>query len=737
MSITQNKKPNTKKHTNRQNKKPITDLNGSFKVDDTPYIYPDDRWEILGEFTKISKVYSKYEKDLGAVYYWNCPCSLDTETSSLYINGEKIAVMYVWMFSLNGKVIVGRTWEEFNAFMKEIQMRTDLKCRLICYVHNLGFDFSFFCRRLEWYKTFCLKVREPIYAITTGGLEFRDSYILTNKSLAASAKDLLKYKVEKQVGDLDYKLIRGSKTPLTDKEMKYCIYDCLVLDCIIQEKIEQEGSIARIPLTNTGYVRRFLKQKCYPGTQHSSREVKKEKRRFRDLIEQLTITPEEYSTLKRAFMGGFTHANAHWVEEKISGRIDSFDFTSSYPAVILSEMFPMSKATHMENVSRETFEEILKTKLSIFDVTFYDLETKDEVPDHYISKSKCKSVGEKIDNGRIVSAKKLTTTVTNIDFEIIRNTYDCSSYSIGEILVYEKGYLPKSIIEGVLELYKAKTELKGVVGMEVDYLIKKGMLNSVYGCMVTDIIKELTEYSGGQWDITKPDAGEALEKYNKSKSRFLYYPWGVFITAYARRNLWTGILEFGNDYIYSDTDSIKCLNVMKHMQYVTWYNTMITKKVETVLDYYDIDRSEAAPKTIKGVPKPIGVWDHETKDDYYKEFKTLGAKRYMYEQSDGIHITVAGLGKTKGGEYISSKDKPFEFFSDKMNVPESDTGKLLHSYIDKETQGTFIDYMGIENEFHELGGVHLEPTFYTLSLDKGFKRYLDEVRDGDENYGIG
>ena len=57
---------------------------------------------------------------------------------------------------------------------------------------------------------------------------------------------------------------------------------------------------------------------------------------------------ECYNILKEGFAGGFTHASYLWVGRNIKGKIDSFDFTSSYPAVMLSEKYPMGKCTRIE-----------------------------------------------------------------------------------------------------------------------------------------------------------------------------------------------------------------------------------------------------------------------------------------------------------------------------------------------------------------------------------------------------
>ena len=717
----------------------------TFKLDNTPHWFPDDLSLIDKQFEDSYTVYAKHTKREGTIRYWNMCAAFDIEDSSFYLDGEKCATMYVWQVAINGCCILGRTWDEFISFIHHISDNyCDFHNRLIIYVHYLNHEFSFIQKLFSWEKVFCVSERSPIYALTDGGIEFRDSYILTGMSLAKVGSNLTKYKINKLEGDLDYALVRGTETPLDDTELAYCVNDVLVLNAAIQEKIEMEGNIAKIPLTNTGYVRKNLRDRCYP------RKDKKARDEYGKLMSSLTIEPEQYPMLKRAFAGGFTHANALYVNDTIKSRVDSFDFTSSYPAVMLSEYFPMSKAKVYNDVSRDEFIELYNNKLLIFNVIFNGIKMKDDVWENIISESKnfpdllpeeYKGKSNIVsNNGRIVSADHIALTITNIDFGMILKFYDFESLQIGTVLAYEKGYLPKPIIEGCLEFYGNKTKLKDVVGKEAEYARDKGMINCIYGCMVTDIIKDTIEFIDNYgWSTTKADIEESIYKYNDNPRRFLYYPWGIFITSYARRNLFTGILEFGEDYIYSDTDSIKCLNKDSHMGYIEWYNKYITKKVKGVLSHYGIDESKSEPETVKGVKKPIGVWDCETDKFPYTKFKTLGAKRYMYTQDcfddngelhkDVIHTTIAGLSKKAGAKFIAAQDDPYDFFSDEMTVDREHTGKLLHTYIDDIREGYLTDYLGNRMYFKEMTAVHLEPTSFSLSETEAFKDYLKGYKE--------
>ena len=667
------------------------------------------------------------------ISYYNIVFAFDIETTSFTDkptkedHNEKRSVMYIWQLAINGRVVTGRTWSDFLFAIEQIEqiLQTDRYNRCIIYVHNLAFEFQYIRKFFTWHKVFAIDKRKPIYAITETGIEFRCSYILTNYSLAKLGEQLHKYKVSKLVGDLDYKLIRHSQTELSSQELSYCINDVLVVSAYIQEQIEKEKYIYKIPLTCTGYCRRYVRKNCLYGDNYKT--WKHQCAKYRSIMNSLTIDGvEEYRQLKRGFQGGFTHAGSYWAGYTIDN-VDSIDFTSSYPYVLLSEQFPMSSGEVVTIHSQDELENYLKKYCCLFDVKFYGLKAKFKY-ENYLSVYKCyQKTGVVENNGRIYSGDIVATTVTEQDFEIIRKTYSFKKCDIANFRIYEKGYLPIEVIRSIIKLYQDKTTLKGVKDKEQEYQVSKGLLNSVYGMMVTDIIRDEIIYSD-TWEIEPADPEKQIEKYNNSRRRFLFYPWGVWCTAYARRNLWTGIVNFGEDYCYSDTDSIKCVNIEKHREYIDAYNKMCDRKLRHMCEYYGLDyEKELLPKTIKGETKPLGIWDHETKGNIYKKFKTLGAKRYMVYQGEDLSLTVSGVNKKFAIPYMKEQysiDECFEAFNEGLIIPEQFTGKLTHYYIDKEYKGNITDYKGVTISYDSLSGIFLEPAAYEFDITADYINFL-------------
>lgn len=690
---------------------------------------------------------SDFKSNAKGVKLCNLPFSFDIETTSFERenNGktEKLAAMYVWQFGVNGYVIIGRFWSEFVEMVKTISkvLQLNENKRIIVYIHNLSFEFQFIRKMFDWINVFSIEERRPLYALSVDGVEFRCSYLLSGYNLATVAKNLVKYKIKKLVGDLDYSLIRHSETPLNENEIAYCVNDVKIVMLYIKEYLENVRNIHSIPLTKTGGVRKFCRKECFTIVTDSGKKVNNYD--YKHLINGLKIKDlSEFNAMQRAFCGGFTHANANYVNKVITG-VASYDFTSSYPAVMVAEKYPMTYGVKMQFKSNATFENLIRQNkyCVIFDVEFNDICAND-IYENYISVSKCIDKEKHVENnGRLVCAKRITLTITEIDFLIIRKNYNFSSYRIGTAYVYGKEYLPTEFVKAILQLYKKKTELKGVDGMENEYLNSKEMLNSCYGMCVTSPLRNTITYKNNIWDtdiLSENEKREMLLKYNLSENRFLFYLWGVYVTSYARRNLWSGILNIKNDYIYSDTDSIKFINADRHKEYFAAYNAAIENKLKTACQFHKIDYSLCAPQTIKGKTKVLGVWDFE---GVYNKFKTLGAKRYLVNEKDALTVdgkkfdfslTVSGINKKKAIPYLLEKygeNGIFDAFDNYLYLPPNYSGKNILTYIDYETDGLITDYLGNTKEFHELSSVNLSPSDYTLNLSVLFLQYLGGLRE--------
>lgn len=647
--------------------------------------------------------------------------------------------MYHWQFGIYNMVTFGRTWVQLTRLLNAVSAVMGLNENrvLVVYIHNMSYEWQWIRKRYKWQKVFLMEERVPLYAVTDG-IEFRCSYKLSGKSLENVGNSLIKYISRKMVGDLDYSLIRTPLTPMTESELKYCENDIRVLLCFIQEKIEQDGGIHNIPYTNTGYVRRFCRKACFEHYKS-----------YRQLMDELTMNIDEYKQCRRAFQGGFTHANAKYVDMTLE-HVSSYDISSSYPAVMVLDKFPMSRCKLVERISsEEEFEALLMTKCCLFDIEFFGLRPR-LFHENPLSISKCAKdrihapIGAIVNNGRVVMAEYVLTTCTEEDYWIYKEFYIWDDYTVYNMRIYEKGYLPRDFIMAILKMYGDKTRYKGLEEYVVEYNLMKSMLNANYGMAVMVPIREEWSYDDNNpiLSLLKSDT-EKLDKYNESKKRFLFYPWGVWVTAHARARLFSSIIAVGDDYVYADTDCNKHMRPECHADFFRSFNENIMKQIEASSKFNNIPVEMFIPKDRNDEEHPIGVFEH---DGTYDKFKTLGAKRYItlkhipqkqFEDGDllvqlsvpELTCTVAGSNKFGTAQYLHRSGTPFEHFQTGLSVPSEYSKRSMVTYIDCETEGVIVDYTGREYHYHELSSVHMEGTEYTFKRSPSFEDFLENLEE--------
>lgn len=617
--------------------------------------------------------------------------------------------MYIWMFSINDIVYYGRTWEELRAFLIRLDYYNSAK--KIVFIHNLAFEFQYLKSIFKFKNVIARKKHKVMKCeLEEYNIEFRCSYMMSNCALKLLPK-IFMLPVEKKVGDLDYTLIRTPATELTEKELGYCEYDCLVVYEYIKRELETYGRVDKIPITSTGHVRRELKERISKDWDYKNK-VKK----------SININPHIYNLLQEAFAGGYTHANYIYANE-ILKNIESWDFTSSYPYILVSHQFP---STEFRECNIKNASQMLKRFAYIIVVEFTNIKSK--YFNNFISASKCTNIYNAVyDNGRIIQAEKITMTLTDIDFYFLLDTYKYDSYEIKESYYNVYDYLPKQFIEFVLEKYVNKTKYKNVEGMEVEYAKEKNKFNALYGMSVTNMIRDEVIYDNElDWSERELDNAEIIEKLNEEKKKaFLSFAYGVWVTAFARSNLLKNVIQLDEYVVYCDTDSMK-LKEGYNKKVIEDYNKFVINKLKHVSKLLDIPYEKFSPKDSKGEKHILGVFDNDGK---YDEFITQGAKKYAYtkwidkekikedtnvQEIKGnkvkvLEITVAGVPKS-GALGLKNLSE----FKDDFVFDFKYTNKNLLIYCENQEKCCIIDYKGKEYQVTDKTGCCIVPTTYVL-----------------------
>lgn len=626
------------------------------------------------------------------------------KSSEYWNNLMPISLPYLWQFSFNDTVYYGRDIESFLELLKDLP--SQMKC--VIFIHNLSYEFHFLDNILTWETVFSRVPHKPMKCTCKEfpNIEFRCTYMLTRLSLAAWGKSLGVPKLE---GTVDYNKLRTPITPLEPEMLAYGERDVLVMYNGIKVYRERYGHIKDIPLTQTGTVRREVKQRLTAD--------KKYMKRIKKLI---PIDAKEYKRLQTVFAGGYTHANRVYVGETISsdtyGLIHHKDIISSYPTVMVGYKFPATEWAYVRNFipSDDMFEDnAYLMRLSFKNIRCIKFNT-------YIQGSKAKATNVVHDNGRVISADTLEIWVTEYDWLIIKNTYEWNSVISLATYTARKAYLSSTFTSYVLELYHNKTTLKGVPGKEDLYAQSKQYINSLFGMAVTAIYMGDIEYNQsdniwGMEDITEQVLNNYFNQLRdyKDKRYFLSYSAGIYVTAIARYRLWQLIQFCDKDLLYCDTDSI----FYKGEYDFSWFDAEISSQLEKACQARGLDIEKTRPRDPSGKMQPLGILSDEPD---CLEFRTLGAKKYVERQVDGkLHLTVSGINKGAVDcldDDINNFENGFIFDKDHPSVH-----KQLSVYVDGMPDIIYPD--GYRSTLRR--GINMRPTGYEIHLTDEYSSIIE------------
>lgn len=615
---------------------------------------------------------------------------------------EAGATPYIWMMGIKSHVIYGRELPEILEVLSYIESKTG-EHRVDVWVHNLSFEYQYLREIVPFTDKFFTDARQPLFAKYRNFI-FRCSYKLTNLSLAKWGEQC---GVPKKVGDLDYFKMYSPKTDLTEKEKGYCKADIDVMIRGISLYNEEYKHISRIPYTQTGIVRRDIKNINAKVKGYNAH-----------VAECQPKTMEEWKVQHAAYYGGLTLVNPCMCGKVLSG-IKSRDRKSAYPACMLYK-YPNSP--------------FVKTNIApIWDdgnhhiclVVFTNIRAKYHITPISSAKRVWIDGGtyahdrERRNNGKIISADHLALYITEVDYEYISALYEWDEIEIKSHWFATSDWMPKHIIEFMLKLYADKTLLK--TGDPVIYLRKKEKLNSLYGMaasmLVHNMIEELNDFSYGVKRKSQEEGQEELTSLQeKVYKNVLPYSYGLYITAYERRDLMLMALKAGIDRLaYTDTDSLKGKWITETDKIFETENKSIIAWTKWRCEQQEIDYNLTCPKTPEGVPQHLGIWEQ---DESYYQIKFLGAKRYAYKTApdDRLHITIAGV--PKGAWSVL---KSVGSLRDGLLFDIFHSHKNMITYRDGDNPlVTLPDGYKVTN----VCSANIRPTSYMLTLEREFKDLL-------------
>lgn len=598
------------------------------------------------------------------IYYYDDIMALDIETSH--------DDTYTWIASIQvyflGEYHLFRKPYDFIDYLREIIQAYNLcyTMRLMIIIHNASFDLSYLIGYFQKYlpdkedRSILKRDRNNIIAYRQGGLMFRDTYALVNTSLEKWGKDL-NIEHKKKVGFYDYSKVIYQDTTLSDQEEQYDKYDVLSLyECFNKQLLIHGDTIATIPYTSTGYVRRDCEKAC------------RNDKYYRDkYFIDTKLNLEMFELTVRAFSGGYTHNNRYYNNKIVRCLIGHRDFTSMYPSELRNYPLPLGKPRIIFDITDKlksrhkiTIDDIFNmypkystiTLIEIFKASLKD--KKISMP--FMQYAKMNVLEQEYcikDNGRVLTfAGKAFMAVDNLLLKILSEQYNIK-FRICKVLSFKNEMLPKCLKDLIDTYFKAKSDLKAevtrctkeygelddrTIEASINLLLSKGKLNGIYGMFVQNPLHDDYDIDYDKLDfievtsianLSPEEKEQKLEEFYANRHKYLPYQVGVFVTALARYELYEFIKIIGYDNVlYCDTDSIFYKKTDE-----------IEEKIET-LNKIKRDQAIKNKAYITTNDGKVIYYDYFDSENDLKAFKGLHSKCYAYINiNDEFRATIAGV----------------------------------------------------------------------------------------------
>lgn len=679
----------------------------SFKTDEGKFSYiPADKFDI----SRLKLSTKKYRFE-----YLNVGCAFDIETTSYYSEKYKkdLATMYVWQLGINEDTIIGRTWAEFVRVMNELnKWAEENEGIILCLDQNLSFEFQFIKSIFDWNKNkegypdiFAKDDRTILYA-RWKNIEFRDTLALTGMSLKRYKKNY-GLDVGKLEGDLDYNLYRHSQTPITPKELSYCINDVQVLTNFFKKYLVphylSEGK--KIPLTSTGIVRQDIKD--------SFNELpKSEKKKLRTKLQNAQPSEEIYKLWRNwLFRGGLVHASTIACNYLWENEFGSYDLKSAHPGQMLARKMPWKYNRRNKSQWPKVLEQSRTGDYGFFGVfKFYGIRCSG----YHSLESKNKIIEASPDavyeNGRLVYASYIKVCLIEVDFFNYEDLYEWNKYEVTVLYQAKLDYLPDYVRKIVCKYFVLKETLPKD---SVEYGLAKRKLNGIFGMAATGLPEREVVFNP---DTNEMELSENSKSYKDLTQYLLMLPqWSIQIAAYTRRDIVKSIVACGFDSMYYDTDSNKIMNYSAHKDWFDKFNEE-RKTLNRQCNTYEYDKKYF---------ERIGCFELEY---IGTRFKVLGAKRYLVEHDNDIQVTVAGMVKGSLEKYCKELGLDiWEEFTDDLYLPAGNSEKKTTIYTDFAFDDAITDYLGEAYPVSEGSCVAIIDIPFTMSMEEDFINRIETL----------